>query len=126
MRLGPAAALLALVATACTAPPTQNAAAIRPADGPLRGAGVTPDANGLQPNGTSLRIDFGRAQEGVVAAVSRLKGQAPVSAGVPAGCATADAEVAWRDGLVLAFRRGTFVGWRDGAGRTAGQACPAA
>lgn len=125
MRPGAAAVLLALVATACAAPPGDRAAAAPP-DGPLRGAGLTPDPGGLQPNGTSLRIDFGRAQEGVVAAVSRLKGQAPASSGGRPGCAAADTEVAWRDGLALAFRAGTFVGWRDAAGRTAGEACPAA
>ncbi|MCX7646909.1 MAG: hypothetical protein N2Z62_16640 [Rhodobacteraceae bacterium] len=125
MRLGPAAALAGLLAAACAVPPGEPAAA-RPADGPLRGAGLTPDPAGLQPHGTPLRIDFGRAQEGVVVAVSRLKDQAPAASMGRPGCAAADTEVVWRDGLALAFRGGTFVGWRDAFGRSAGETCPAA
>lgn len=115
----------ALALAACAAPPVGEVPARFP-DGPLRGAGLTPDATGLQPGGTALRIDFGRAQAGVVAAVARLKDAAPVSTGAAPGCPAADTEVAWRDGLVLAFRGGTFVGWRDAAGRAAGAACPVA
>lgn len=125
----PAAAVplvLALALAACAAPPPEAAGATRPGEAPLRGAGLVPDAGGLQPVGTALRIDFGREQQGVVAAVARLKDAAPAAAVATPGCAGADTEIAWSDGLVLAFRRGTFIGWRDAAGRRAGDACPAA
>ena len=117
MRLA-AALALALLLAACAAPE-----APRQAPPALQARGLTPDANGLQPAGTPLRIDFGRAQEGVVAAVSRLLGAEPARATRTPGCTAADAEIAWPSGLVLAFRAGTFVGWRDGAGASAGATC---
>lgn len=81
--------------------------------------GLVPDAGGLQPNGTTLRIDFGRAETGVVAAVSRLVGAGPaVRRSVP-GCG--DLAV-WPDGLGLVFVEGTFRGWRRDAS-AAGVTC---
>jgi hypothetical protein len=96
----PAFATLALAALAACAPA-----------GPTRdpGPGLVPDADGLQPNGTSLRIDFGRAEDGVITAVSRLLGNDPDFRGSVTGCSLS--AVRWEDGLTLWFDRGTFVGW---------------
>jgi len=75
-------------------------------------AGLTPDATGLQPAGSPLRIDFGRAQDGVIAAVTRLLGSAPASrtrnGECGAGLVTA---VRWENGLTLNFLEGDFRGW---------------
>jgi hypothetical protein len=123
----PAALGLGLALAACApraaAPPPAGSSvppsAIMPA-----AQGLTPDANGLQPGGTSLRIDFGRAQAGVVAAVSRLLGTPPASTVQREGCpGGGDTYVTWATGLTLAFRAGSFVGWRDAAGRSAGDTC---
>ena len=47
---------LVLALAACTTAP----------GGPIpQSAGLTPDARGLQPAGTALRLDFGRAEPGV-------------------------------------------------------------
>jgi hypothetical protein len=71
--------------------------------------GLVPDANGLQPNGTPLRIDFGRAEAGVIPAVSRLLGRDPVSRGPVVGCSLS--AVRWDTGLTLWFDSEAFVGW---------------
>jgi hypothetical protein len=80
----------------------------------------------LQPEGTPLRIDFGRAEAGVIPAVSRLLGDAPAFRGPVPGCSLTVAR--WSDGLTLWFDRGTFVGWTAsdtfGAG-SAGRTCQA-
>ncbi|MDJ0825185.1 MAG: hypothetical protein QNJ16_06760 [Rhodobacter sp.] len=80
---------------------------------------LVPDAAGLQPVGSPLRIDFGRAEAGVIAAVSRLTGADPsVRRKVP-GCGQV---VFWPDGLQLVFASGAFRGWAY-EGRTAGLIC---
>jgi hypothetical protein len=71
--------------------------------------GLVPDGDGLQPNGTPLRIDFGRAESGVVPAVSRLLGEDPAFRGPVAGCALT--AVRWDTGLTLWFDQAAFVGW---------------
>jgi len=70
----------------------------------------------------ALRIDFGRAPEGVIAAVTRVLGRPetlPLS-GCPAAIAT---RLRWDD-LDLTFTADRFVGWRTPAGQ-AGQVCGA-
>lgn len=118
MRAQAAAAALLLVA--CTP--------LSPAPGPRAEArGLVPDAGGLQPGGTPLRIDFGREQAGVVAAVSRILGSPPDATSLREGCAGGgDTFVTWPGGLTLAFASGAFVGWRDAQGRSAGAVCEAA
>jgi hypothetical protein len=86
--------------------------------------GLVPDALGLQPNGTALRIDFGRAEPGVIPSVSRLLGEVPVFQGAVPGCALTAAR--WDDGLTLWFDRGSFVGWTEAARGSAGRVCAAA
>ena len=81
--------------------------------------GLVPDAGGLQPNGTALRIDFGRAEAGVIAAVSRLRGVAPDGRAAVPGCGDV---VAWDDGLRLFFSVGDVRGWAF-QGRSAGVVC---
>ncbi len=113
------AAALALALAACA----PSAAGVAPEPG-AAARGLTPDANGLQPAGTALRIDFGRAETGVIDATSQLLGRPPASDVRGAGCPDgADTLVSWNTGLTLAFASGTFVGWRDAEGRSAGAAC---
>jgi len=87
-------------------------------------------SDGLRPNGTDLRIDFGRAEAGVIAAVTRVLGATP-TARQGTGCKA----VTWPDGLTLIFDAGRFLGWADPQGvfervagapdaRAAGVACP--
>ena len=112
MRPAAPAFALALLVAACV--PGSGA---RAPSGPASAArGLMPDAEGLQPAGTTLRIDFGRAQDGVIAAVSRLLGEEPARVTRTPGCRAADTEIAWPSGLVLAFRAGSFVGWRASSG----------
>lgn len=100
-------------------------AACSPA-GPARdpAQGLVPDPGGLQPNGTPLRIDFGRAEEGVIPAVSRLLGDDPDLRGAVPGCSLTTAR--WSEGLTLWFDGGAFVGWTSsgafGSG-SAGRTC---
>ncbi|MBF9030653.1 hypothetical protein HKCCE3408_09620 [Rhodobacterales bacterium HKCCE3408] len=70
--------------------------------------GLSADAGGLKPAGTDLRIDFGRAQAGVVDAVTRLLGAPPV--GTTRACDGATG-LQWASGLTLLFRDGDFRGW---------------
>ncbi len=81
--------------------------------------GLVPDAGGLQPNGTSLRIDFGRDMAGVITAVTRLKQDAPKPLYEVPGCGVV---LVWRDGLQLTFVEGDFRGWTLGESR-AGVVC---
>jgi hypothetical protein len=104
------AALLALCACAPSSAPDRSAA-----------TGLEPDALGLQPNGTTLRIDFGRAEAGAVPVAARLLGEDPVYLGPVAGCALTAAR--WDDGLTMWFDRGSFVGWTDPARGSAGEVC---
>jgi hypothetical protein len=115
VRRGIAAFAAALALSACA-----------PSSSPDRAAavGLVPDALGLQPNGTTLRIDFGRAESGAVPVASRLLGEDPAYRGPVAGCALTAAR--WDGGLTMWFDRGSFVGWTDPALGSAGQVCAAA
>ncbi|MBF9036793.1 hypothetical protein HKCCE2091_21375 [Rhodobacterales bacterium HKCCE2091] len=89
----------------------------RPASAP-RAAGLTADGGGLQPVGTPLRIDFGRAQAGAVVSVTRLLGRPPARVVPVPGCGT---EAVWSEGLTMTFAADGFRGWRiEGGGLTAG------
>ncbi|WP_071673791.1 hypothetical protein [Nioella nitratireducens] len=79
------------------------------AEGPAP-QGLTPDAGGLQPASTDLRIDFGRAQEGAIATVSRLLGAQPTDITTMADCGDVTAAY-WADGLTMNFVDGDFRGW---------------
>jgi hypothetical protein len=70
------------------------------------------DSAGIAPNGTDLRIDFGRAQPGVIETVTRLMGRAPVQVSTNTQCGAGHVTAAqWRGGLVLNFMNQTFLGW---------------
>ncbi|MEM7723020.1 MAG: hypothetical protein AAF376_11655 [Pseudomonadota bacterium] len=70
------------------------------------------DGRGIAPSVTGLRIDFGRAQVGVVDTVSRLLQEQPVSIGTNPTCRAGPVtSVAWEDGLTLNFIDGAFLGW---------------
>jgi len=72
---------------------------------------LTLDAGGLQPTISGLRVDFGRAQLGVVDTVSRLLGDRPQIT-TNSNCSTGPLTIAqWRDGLTLNFQDNAFVGW---------------
>ena len=78
------------------------------------------DAGGLAVSGSGLRVDFGRAQAGAIAAVARLEGRAPRSASAcPDGRTRA---VLW-EGLTLYVRDGAFLGWSRPDGSGAGIDC---
>lgn len=82
------------------------------AEAPVQSAGLRADKNGLQPIGTALRIDFGRSEAGVVAAVSKLLGQQPTGRSINEECGAGRVtEVPWANGLTLNFQRGSFLGW---------------
>lgn len=105
------AALAPLALLGCVAAPA-------PVTGPARVH--TPDAAGIAVDGTALRVDFGRAEAGAVAAVSRLQGRGPQGAApCPGGAARA---VAW-EGLTLYMQGGAFVGWSRPDGSSAGLTC---
>ncbi len=82
-------------------------------DGPIpHASGLTPDATGLQPVGTNLRIDFGRAEPGVIATVSRLLGADPIAIVNQTECGAGPMRAArWNAGLTLNFIDGDFDGW---------------
>ena len=85
--------------------------------------GYTTDAEGLAVAGSPLRIDFGRAEAGVVAAVTRLEGGPPRTSGA---CSDDTVRtVSWHGGPTLFFREGAFLGWAGGDGRSAGLSCDA-
>ncbi len=102
---------------------------------PAQGLMVAP--YGLQPVGTELRIDFGRAEDGVIGPVSLLVGAQPVTRGPLPSCGARISRAVWGNGLVVYFRDGDFEGWAApgdfpavaglaapaGAGRTAGLTC---
>ncbi|MCT8158605.1 hypothetical protein [Pseudoruegeria sp. SHC-113] len=86
-----------------------------PVSGGASGLALAPDH--LQPIGSPLRIDFGRAEAGTVAAISRLVGAQP-QARIP--CSNgAGAAQRWANGLTLYFLREGLHGWRLEAGRGA-------
>jgi hypothetical protein len=103
------AVVLALALAACT--PTTEAA---------RPPAFAPDSSGIALVGSPLRIDFGRAEEGVVSAVTRLEGRGPVGTTSCPGGTTA---VRWASGLTLHFRGGAFLGWARADGAAAGIGC---
>ncbi|PRX37204.1 hypothetical protein SAMN05216257_101223 [Meinhardsimonia xiamenensis] len=78
--------------------------------------GLTPDEGGLQPHGTELRIDFGRARDGVVETVEELIGGPPRSRTLRTDCALMPVEIVSWKGLELVFLDGTFRGWRKTEG----------
>lgn len=105
--------------------------AVPPAMTPAQPAGLTPDAFGLQPAGTDLRIDFGRAQAGVIETVSRLLGDDPSDVTTNRECGAGAVTAArWPNGLTLNFLDGDFRGWvvdepgLSPAGLQVGQAPP--
>ena len=70
------------------------------------------DAQGIQPTIRGLRIDFWRAQVGVIDTVSRLLGEGPDQIVTTAECGPGPITAAsWGDGLTLNFQDGAFVGW---------------
>ena len=83
--------------------------------------GLTLDAEGIQPAGTPLRVDFGRAQDGTIAAVSRLMGRPPAQVVANPECGAGPVTAAvWPGALTLNFQDGTFLGWvSEGAGPAA-------
>ena len=90
---------------------------------PVRtGAQFVPDAGGLAVTDSALRVDFGRAPDGVIPVLDRELGRhdaLPLS-GCPAGVGQ---QLAWGD-LTLTFTKERFVGWRNATGH-AGQICAA-
>ena len=77
---------------------------------PLKPAapGLRLDNTGLRPVQSDLRVDFWRAQKGVISAVSKLLGTTPSSQSSVPGCGTV---VVWADQLELTFIDGNFIGW---------------
>ncbi|MHA7886166.1 hypothetical protein [Roseicyclus sp.] len=73
---------------------------------------LTLDARGIQPTVSRLRIDFGRAQVGVIDTVTRLLGEGPMQITTNTECGAGPITAAsWEDGLTLNFQDGNFVGW---------------
>ena len=72
----------------------------------------TLDGNGLEPTISRLRIDFGRAQTGVIETVSRLIGTRPSSVTRATECGAGPMTIAtWPGGLALNFVEDDFRGW---------------
>lgn len=94
------------------------------AGGPSRQDRITlaPDLKGLGIVGSAQRIDFGRAPEGVIAALNSSYRRSKVLdlAGCPADIRQ---QIAWGD-LILTFSDEAFVGWREG-NTFAGTVCTA-
>lgn len=70
---------------------------------------LRPDRGGLAVAG-GQRIDFGRAEAGTVAAVTRLLGT-PLSSGVNGECGAGPTKIVKYRGMDLLFRDGAFAGW---------------
>lgn len=95
------AVCVALGLSACVTTPRE------PAPPPL-----SLDAQGIQPSVSALRIDFGRAQVGVIDTVTRILGSGPTQIATNTECGAGSVTAAsWRDGLTLNFQDGMFVGW---------------
>lgn len=72
----------------------------------------TLDGEGIDPTISGLRIDFGRAQVGVIDTVSRLMGGPPGSVTTIAECGDGPMTIAqWDSGLTLNFVDRDFRGW---------------
>ncbi len=71
-------------------------------------------SDGVRHGPSGLHVDFGRAEVGAVAAVSKILGAEPYVEVPVSGCGTV---VSWAVGLDLTFRDGDFVGWRAEPGR---------
>jgi hypothetical protein len=70
------------------------------------------DAQGIRPTVSQLRIDFGRAQAGVIDTVSRLLDEGPNAITTTPECGAGPVTAAsWEDGLTLNFQNGQFTGW---------------
>lgn len=70
------------------------------------------DGQGIRPTVSQLRIDFGRAQVGVIETVTRLLGEGPEQIVTTPECGAGPVTAAtWEDGLTLNFQDGQFVGW---------------
>jgi hypothetical protein len=70
------------------------------------------DGSGIDPAASPLRIDFGRAQAGVISTVSRLLDSRPVEVTTIGECGAGPMTVArWDGGLALNFVDGDFRGW---------------
>ena len=70
--------------------------------------GLVLAGDGLRPPNSDLRIDFGRAEPGVIAAVSKLMAQDFTNRNSVAGCGDL---VRWSDDIELTFITGNFRGW---------------
>ena len=71
---------------------------------------VAPD--GIHLSDSDLRIDFGRAEQGVVAAMTKLMFEPPESSVLNAECGAGPIKtVTWKEGLSLLFQNGAFRGW---------------
>jgi hypothetical protein len=83
------------------------------------------DAGGIQVAGGLLRVDFGRAEAGAVAAVAELIGRPPEGRETLAGCEGGPlAAVRCAEGLTLHFWDGAFLGWVAGPGRGGAEGMP--
>jgi hypothetical protein len=72
----------------------------------------TLDGDGIEPSVSRLRIDFGRAQVGVISTVSRLLGSRPVEITTIEECGAGPMTIArWEGGLALNFVDEDFRGW---------------
>ncbi|MDF0596464.1 hypothetical protein [Psychromarinibacter halotolerans] len=72
---------------------------------------LRPDANGLAIAGNPLRIDFGRAQDGVLTAVTRVLGAPPANSMTNPECGAGPLQIVQYDRITLLFQTGNFVGW---------------
>lgn len=87
-------------------------ACVASAEPPSEAISVRADGGGLQPIGTPLRIDFGRAELGAVAAVSKLLMAQPVKRETTLECGAGPiTAVSWSNGFTMNFQRDAFVGW---------------
>ena len=77
-----------------------------------RPSGVVVTSGGLVPVGSILRIDFGRAQLGVIEAVSKLQGAQPEQVSTIEECGAGPVTAArWTNGMTLNFQNEVFLGW---------------
>lgn len=76
--------------------------------GPQR---IRPDAGGIAIQNTDLRIDFGRAEAGAVAAVTKVLGSQPQERTVNRACGAGPVAVVRYPQIDLLFQDGAFRGW---------------